>query len=63
MSETKAEKGLFFKPSIDTQFHIDFEWWQASDLGWRNAMVRCMCDEHRDFLTMEIGRASCRERV
>ena len=49
MSETKAEKGLFFKPSIDTQFHIDFEWWQASDLGWRNAMVRCMCDEHRDF--------------
>lgn len=48
MSELK-DNPIFFKPSIDTQFHIDYEWWQVNDLGWRNALIRAMCDEHRDY--------------
>lgn len=63
MNERKTPKNVFFKPSIDTQFHIDFDWWQSSDLGWRNALIRCMCDEHRDFFLNESGTGSLVDNV
>lgn len=58
MSEEKPVKSVFFKPSIDTPYYIDFEWWKANDSGWRNALIRSMCDEHREFFQRQTDGAS-----
>lgn len=58
MSDGKPEKSVFFKPSIDTPYNIDFEWWKENDSGWRNALIRSMCDEHREFFQRQNDGAS-----
>ena len=34
MQEIKKKFSLV-KPSIETPFHIDFEWWKETDSNWR----------------------------
>jgi hypothetical protein len=35
------------KPSLDTRFHIDFDWWKQHDNSWRVHLEACLCDEHQ----------------
>ena len=35
------------KPSLDTPFHIDIEWWKRSDQNWRVYLYNCLCEEHQ----------------
>ena len=35
------------KPSIDTPFHIDIEWWKQHDRNWRVFLHDYMCVEHQ----------------
>jgi hypothetical protein len=35
------------KPSIDTPFHIDVEWWKYNDRNWRVFLHDYMCPEHQ----------------
>lgn len=35
------------KPSIDTPFHIDMEWWKHNDRNWRVFLHDYMCAEHQ----------------
>jgi len=35
------------KPSVDTPFHIDIEWWKQYDNNWRVFMHDCLCAEHQ----------------
>jgi hypothetical protein len=35
------------KPSLQTKFHIDFEWWQAQDRDWRVHLRSLLCPEHQ----------------
>ena len=35
------------KPSIDTPFHIDIEWWKQYDHNWRVFLHDYMCAEHQ----------------
>jgi hypothetical protein len=35
------------KPSIDTPFHIDMDWWKQFDRNWRVFLHDCMCPEHQ----------------
>ena len=35
------------KPTIDTPFHIDFEWWKQYDNNWRVFLHTCLCNEHQ----------------
>ncbi len=35
------------KPTIQTCFHIDFDWWSQSDQDWRVYLQSYLCDEHR----------------
>ena len=35
------------KPSIQTQFHIDFDWWGQSDRDWRVFLQSLLCSEHQ----------------
>ncbi len=35
------------KPTIDTPFHIDFEWWQKHDSNWRVFLLGLLCANHQ----------------
>lgn len=44
-----SEKKTFslVKPTLDTPFHIDFDWWQQNDRDWRVYLRSLMCEEHQ----------------
>lgn len=35
------------KPTTQTKFHIDFDWWQARDRDWRVHLRSLLCQEHQ----------------
>ncbi|HEY9077170.1 MAG TPA: hypothetical protein VIO61_11605 [Anaerolineaceae bacterium] len=35
------------KPSLQTPFHIDFDWWKQHDNNWRVFLYSCLCPEHQ----------------
>ena len=35
------------KPTINTPFHIDFNWWKQNDNNWRVYLHDCLCSEHQ----------------
>jgi hypothetical protein len=35
------------KPTIQTPFHIDFEWWKQHDNNWRVFLHSYLCPEHQ----------------
>lgn len=35
------------KPSVQTHFHIDFNWWQMRDRDWRVFLQSLLCQEHQ----------------
>ena len=45
MSEVK--KISLIKPTLQTPFHIDFEWWRANDNNWHIALEALLCPEHQ----------------
>ena len=45
MSEKKAFS--FVKPTLDTPFHVDFDWWRQNDRDWRVYLRSLMCEDHQ----------------
>jgi hypothetical protein len=45
MNETK--RFSLVKPTIETPFFIDFEWWKEHDSNWRVYLQGCLCAEHQ----------------
>ncbi len=41
------------RPTLDTPFHIDFEWWQAHDRNWHLFLRQLLCPEHQEMLRSE----------
>jgi hypothetical protein len=35
------------KPTMNTPFHIDFDWWSQNDREWRIHLRNCLCSEHQ----------------
>ncbi len=35
------------RPTIQTRFHIDFNWWQTRDRDWRVFLQSLLCPEHQ----------------
>ena len=35
------------KPTINTPFHIDFEWWKQHDSDWRVFLFNLLCENHQ----------------
>ena len=35
------------KPTVETPFQIDFDWWQNHDNNWRVFLFSFLCPEHR----------------
>jgi len=44
------------KPTLQTPFHIDFDWWQQNDRSWRVYLRSNLCPLHQDmFADLESG--------
>jgi len=44
------------KPSLQTRFHIDFDWWQQNENDWRVHLAGLLCPEHQAlFAEMKDG--------
>ena len=65
------KRSSLVKPSLETLFHIDFEWWKDHDANWRIFLYDYLCPEHQqvfkdqdkdiiidyiDPLTAEVGK-------
>jgi len=35
------------RPTVETNYHIDFEWWKGHDSNWRIFLMSCLCQEHQ----------------
>lgn len=38
----------FIKPTLDTPFHIDFDWWDKQGLDVNVKLISHLCPEHRE---------------
>lgn len=43
------------RPTLDTPFHIDFDWWQQHDRDWRLFLRRLLCPEHQHLVPEDQG--------
>ncbi len=39
------------KPTIDTAFQIDFDWWKKHDRDWRIYLKGFLCEEHQNLFS------------
>ncbi len=54
---TDAKRSSLIKPTLDTPFHVDFDWWQRSDRDWRVYLNSLLCPEHQQaFANWEEGQ-------
>ena len=44
---TESNAPRLFKPTLATQFHIDYEWWGRNEREWRVYLLSHLCPEHR----------------
>jgi len=43
------------RPTIETRFHIDFDWWRHNDRDWRVYLQSFLCAEHQKaFASMDL---------
>jgi len=35
------------KPTLQTRFHIDFDWWSQNERDWRVYLLNYLCSEHQ----------------
>ena len=42
-----SKRSSLVKPTLDTPFKIDFEWWMHHDRDWRVYLRSFLCDEHQ----------------
>jgi hypothetical protein len=45
---TEARRFSLVKPTINTRYHIDFDWWSQSDRDWRVYLNSLLCVEHQE---------------
>jgi len=46
MSDVKMSS--LVKPTVRTPFHVDFDWWRATDNNWHVALQGLLCPEHQE---------------
>jgi hypothetical protein len=44
---TEVKRMSLVKPTLQTHFHIDFDWWAKNDRDWRVYMRSYLCPEHQ----------------
>jgi hypothetical protein len=44
---TEVKRMSLVKPTLQTLYHIDFDWWSKSDRDWRVYLRSYLCPEHQ----------------
>jgi hypothetical protein len=44
---TEVKRASLAKPTLQTRFHIDFDWWSKNDRDWRVYLRSNLCPEHQ----------------
>lgn len=53
----EGKRSSLIKPTSDTPFHIDFDWWQKNERDWHVYLRSLLCAEHREtFANTEEGQ-------
>jgi len=48
---------LFVRPTLDTRFHIDFDWWERADRDLGVYLRSHLCEQHQQaFASLEVTR-------
>lgn len=45
---TEVKRMSLVKPTLQTRYHIDFDWWRSSDRNWRVYLRSYLCPEHQE---------------
>lgn len=45
---TEVKRMSLVKPTLQTRYHIDFDWWQKNDRDWRVYLRNSLCAEHQE---------------
>ena len=54
---TEVKRMSLVKPTLQTHFHIDFDWWAKNDRDWRVYLNSLLCPEHQEaFANWEEGQ-------
>jgi len=54
---TEIKRFSLVKPTAETPFHIDFEWWKKNERDWHVYLRSLLCAEHREaFMDVEEGQ-------
>lgn len=52
---TELKRMSLVKPSLQTRYHIDFDWWSKNDRDWRIYLRNYLCPEHQEaFANMDV---------
>ena len=46
---SKPKLSSLLKPTVDTPFQIDYDWWKQHDRSWRVHLRSCLCEEHQEM--------------
>lgn len=53
---TQAQRMSIVKPTLNTRYHIDFDWWSKNDRDWRVYLRTYLCPEHQEaFADLDVG--------
>ncbi len=57
MNMSEGKRASLIKPSVDTPFHIDFDWWKKNERDWHVYLRSLLCADHREaFANAEEGQ-------
>ena len=48
MTMAPYRRSSLIKPTLQTPFHIDFDWWQKSERDWHVYLRSLLCSEHQE---------------
>lgn len=51
----KPKLSSLLKPTVETPFQIDFDWWKNHDRAWRVNLRSSLCPEHRELFAEIAG--------
>ena len=46
---TEVKRYSLVKPTMNTPFHIDFDWWQKNERDWHVYLRSLLCSEHQEL--------------
>lgn len=45
----KPKRPSLIRPTLETSFHIDFDWWKENDSNWRIFLQSYLCEKHQEI--------------